>query len=214
MRDNRRIMALVGAVVALVVVVGVALGCTSDARRVRALATSLMESYVPVGEDADEAQRQAWASADFGDPLTSQALAAAGVDVDAWHRACMANLSFEVGDVSVEKDHATASVTITNQSLSAALVAAAAQFQPVLDGEEGQQLLAEGGRQALVDRLAQCALDSLSANAQPVTTTVEVGFAKDGNGDWTPQVSGDAAFFSALYGGTDVVNGFGVAAQQ
>ena len=105
----------------------------------------------------------------------------------------------------MDGNSASVSVTVTNQSLSAAADAAASDYAAWAQTEESQQAYAESGRQALVDKLVEFLYARLDANESPVTTTVAVSLSKDGDGNWS--VDGTPDFFSALYGGSDVING-------
>lgn len=212
MRNKR--LVLIGAAAAVVVVaalcVAAALGAfRSDAERARDAVSGLMESYVvPVAdEDGNEPEDAAWPAEDYGDAATMDALARYGVDADEWHRHCLGNLSYEVGEGSAEGDAATVPVTITNASLSAAVEAAGADFASFSQTQEAEDTYAQGGRAALFAKLVDYVYAHLDANEGTVTTTVTVTCSKDDAGQWRPQVSGDAAFFSALYGGSDVIDG-------
>ena len=188
---------LVSAACALVLCVLVCLGtvgCKSDKDKVVDLVTHTMESYSVAADD------QA-----YGDDATMTQLTAYGVRDFEYHEHCFKNYSFEVGDATVDGDSASVSVTVTNQSLSAAADAAASDYKAWAETEESQQAYAESGRQALVDKLVELLYARLDANESPVTTTVAVSLSKDGDGNWS--VDGTPEFFSALYGGSDVING-------
>ena len=53
----------------------------------------------------------------------------------------------------------------------------------------------------------------LDANESPVTTTVDVPLTKGDDG-WVTSVSGNESFFSALYGGSNVVSGLAAPAED
>lgn len=212
---NRRLV-VVGAAAAVVVVaviaVAAALGAfRSDADRARDAVSELMESYVvpEADEDGDDPDDAAWPAEDYGDAATMEALETYGVDPDEWRRHCLGNLSYEVGEATVEGDSAQVSVTVTNTSLSAAVEAAGTEFESFSATVEAEEAYAEGGRSAMFENLVQRVYDHLDANESPVTTTVDVTCAKGEDGTWVAQVSGDEAFFSALYGGSDVIAGLG-----
>lgn len=215
MRDKRPLI-----VVAAVAVVAVALGVAfalgafrSDEDRAREAVDDLMASYVvpEADEDGEEPEDGAWPADDFGDADTMGVLMAYGVDPEEWHRHCMANLSYQVGDVTAEGDSATASVTMTNASLSAAIDAAGADLTAYAQTQEAEDVYAQGGRAALFSHLVDSLYAHLDANESPVTSTVSVSLSKGDDGTWTPQVAGDEAFFSALYGGSDVIAGLAAA---
>lgn len=181
-------------------------GCKSDKDKVVDLVTRTMESYSVAADDQADAKRDKDAVEPiYGDDATMTQLTAYGVRDYEYHGHCFKNYSFEVGDATVDGDSASVSVTVTNQSLSAAADAAASDYAAWAETEESQQAYAESGRQALVDKLVELLYARLDANESPVTTTVAVSLSKDGDGNWS--VDGTPEFFSALYGGSDVING-------
>ncbi len=217
MRNRRLVLVGIAAAVVVAVALGVAfaLGAfRSDAERARDSVTALMESYVvPVpDEEGNEPDDAAWPADDYGDAATMEALGTYGVDADEWHRHCLKNLSYEVGEAAVEGDTATVSVIVTNASLSAATEVAGAEFSTFSSTQEAEDVYAQGGKAALFDSLVQRVYAHLDANESPVTTTVDVPCAKGEDGTWTPQVGGNEAFFSALYGGSNVIAGLAPAA--
>lgn len=217
MRNRRLVLVGIAAAAVVAVALGVAfaLGAfRSDAERARDAVTALMESYVvPVpDEEGNEPDDAAWPAEDYGDAATMEKLGTYGVDADEWHRHCLKNLSYEVGEATVEGDAATVSVSVTNASLSAAAEAAGAEFSTFSSTQEAEDVYAQGGKAALFDNLVQRVYAHLDANESPVTTTVDVACAKGEDGAWTPQVGGSEAFFSALYGGSNVVAGLAPAA--
>lgn len=218
MRDRRLVIGGAAAAVVLVVAlcVAAALGAfRSDAERARDAVSQLMEGYVvPVAdEDGKEPEDAAWPAADYGDAATMEALTRYGVDADAWRRHCLGNLSYEVGEATVDGDAATVPVTITNASLSSAVTAAGADFSSFSQTQEAEDAYAQGGRAALFAKLVDYVYAHLDANDSPVTTTVDVPCAKGGDGAWSAQVGGSEAFFSALYGGSNVIAGLAAAAE-
>lgn len=217
MRDKRPLVVVAAvAVVAVVVAVAFALGAfKSDADRARDAVSALMESYVvpQADEDGNEPADSPWPAADFGDAATMAVLSAYGVDPEEWHRHCFEHLSYELGEASADGDAATVSVTVTNASLSAALEVAGASFTSFSETQDAEDLYAQSGRAALFAKLVDDVYASLDADESPVTTTVDVPCRKGEDGAWTPDVAGNAAFFSALYGGSDVVSGLAAAAE-
>ena len=199
---------LASAACALVLCVLVCLGtvgCKSDKDKVVDLVTHTMESYSVAADDqADAKSNKDAVEPTYGDDATMTQLTAYGVRDFEYHEHCFKNYSFEVGDATVDGNSASVSVTVTNQSLSAAADAAASDYKAWAETEESQQAYAESGRQALVDKLVELLYARLDANESPVTTTVAVSLSKDGDGNWS--VDGTPEFFSALYGGSDVIN--------
>ena len=217
MRNRRLVLVGIAAAAVVAVALGVAfaLGAfRSDAERARDAVTALMESYVvPVpDEEGNEPDDAAWPAEDYGDAATMETLGTYGVDADEWRRHCLGNLSYELGAATAEGDAASVDVTITNASLAAAVEAAGSEFSSFSSTQEAEDVYAQGGKAALFDNLVQRVYAHLDANESPVTTTVDVPCAKGEDGVWAPQVSGNEAFFSALYGGSNVVAGLAPAA--
>ena len=84
---------------------------------------------------------------------------------------------------------------------------ATASAETAEETADAESAYAQGGRAALFSHLVDSVYAHLDANESPVTTTVQVSCVRDNEGAWIPQVAGDAAFFSALYGGSDVLSG-------
>ena len=219
MRRGRLVSGCIFAVVLVAVAVAIAstLGAfRSDAERARDAVTELMASYVvPVpNEEGEEPEDAAWPADDYGDAATMEALGRFGVDADEWRRHCLGNLTYEVGEAQADSAAGTATVdvTLTNASLSSAVSSAGSDFSAFSQTADAEAAYAQGGRAALFSHLVDSVYAHLDANESPVTTTVQVSCVRDDEGAWIPQVAGDAAFFSALYGGSDVLSG--LAAQQ
>lgn len=218
MRNKRPlVIGLAAAIVVAALGVAFALGAfRSDAERATDAVTELMESYVvPAADDeGTDPADAAWPADDFGDAQTMDVLRTFGVDVDEWHRHCFKNYSFEVGEASIEDGSGSVSVTVTNASLAAALDAASADFSAFSTTQESEDTYAQGGKAALFDHLVESVYAHLDANESPVTTTVDVPCSRGDDGTWKPEVAGNEAFFSALYGGSNVVSGLASAAGQ
>lgn len=210
MRGRRLGVVAVVALVAAAVGIAAALGVfTPDDQRARDSVERLMESYVVPTEsdEGDDEKSSLWPASDYGDVATMEKLATYGVDTEQWRRHSLEHMDFEVGEVTVDDDAATVSVTITNASLSAAVDAAGSDFAAFLETQEATDLYAQSGKAALFARLVDSVYAHLDADQTPVTTTVAVACSKSEDGSWTPDVTGDVAFFSALYGGSDVIGG-------
>lgn len=214
MRNKR--LALAGIVLVALIAAGVYIAASlgafrSDAERARDAVAELMASYVvpATDEEGEEPEDAAWPAADYGDAATMETLARFGVDADEWRCHCLKNLTYEVGEAQVDSaaGAATVGVTITNASLSTAVTAAGSDFSAFSQTADAEAAYAQGGRAALFSHLVDSLYAHLDANEVPVTTTVQVSCTRDDEGAWTPQVAGDAAFFSALYGGSDVISG-------
>lgn len=196
-------------VLALTLCIATLLGiaaCKSDKDKVTDLVTRTMESYVVAADDAEPKKDDKDAvEPTYGDDATITQLTAYGVRDYEYHEHCFKNFSFEVGEATVDGDSATVAVTVTNQSLSAAADAAASDYEAWAETAESQQAYADSGRQGLLDKLIEFLYARLDANETPVTTSVNVTLSKDGDGNWS--VNGTSDFFSALYGGSNVIDG-------
>ena len=189
--------------------------CKSEADQVKDAASALLESYVvPVpNEDGEEPEDPAWPAADFGDAATMEVLEKYGVFADEWHRHCFKNFSYELGEASVDGESATVDVTVTNTSLSAALDAAGSDFTAFTETQESEDTYAQGGKAALFSHLVDLVYAHLDANESPVTTTISLALTKGDDG-WAANVSGNEEFFSALYGGSNVIAGLAPAEES
>lgn len=217
MRDKRPLVIGLAAAIVIGVLCGAfALGVfRSDAERATDAVTELMESYVvPMAdEDGKEPEDAAWPAADYGDAATMEALQKYGVNADDWHRHCFGHFSYQVGEASVADGSGTVSVTVTNASLAAALEAAGTDFKSFSATQEAEDAYAQGGKAGLFSNLVQRVYDHLDADENLVTTTIDVPCAKADDGSWEPQVAGSESFFSALYGGSNVIAGLAPAAE-
>lgn len=196
-------------VLALTLCIATLLGiaaCKSDKDKVTDLVTRTMESYVVAADDAEPKKDDKDAvEPTYGDDATITQLTAYGVCDYEYHEHCFKNYSFEVGEATVDGDSATVAVAVTNQSLSAAADAAASDYTAWAETDESQQAYADSGRQGLLNKLIEFLYARLDANETPVTTNVNVTLSKDGDGNWS--VNGTSDFFSALYGGSNVIDG-------
>lgn len=208
MNARRRCYAFMLVLVACLACLGLA-ACKSDADKAKDAVDKLMSSYVvPVAdENGNMPDDAAWPASDYGDQATLDALGRYGVLADDWHTHCFKNFSYTMGDATVDADTAQVKVSVTNQSLAAASDAAAGDFTAFTQSTDSESVYQQGGKPALFSKLVEYLYARLDANANPVTTEVTVTCKKDQDGNWVPQVQGDAAFFSALYGGSNVVGG-------
>lgn len=208
-----KIAAALACVLALVVAVGMT-GCKSDKDKAADAVAQLLDTYVvPVAdEEGNEPEDSTWPAADFGDAQTMQTLEKYGVVADEWHRHCFSHFGYQVGDVKVEDKTASVSVTVTNASLNTALEGAAADFKAFTETTSAEETYKEGGKGAFFQKLVDYLYARLDADEAPVVTTVTVTCTKDDDGNWQPNVSGNAELFSALYGGSNVIDGISAAA--
>lgn len=192
--------------------------CKSDTDKVTDTVTSLLESYVvPVAdEDGEDPEDAAWPAKDYGDSATMEVLQEYGVSPEDWRRHCFGHFSFEIGDVTVDADAGTATVSanLTNASLSAAIDAAGKDFADFAETQEAEDTYASGGRAALFEHLVDLVYSHLDSSEDLVTTSVKIACAKDDEGNWVASVGGNTDFFKALYGGSDVISGLSVPEEE
>ena len=205
---QRRLLSIFSVLCAFVLVIGLC-GCKSQADSVREALTPTLDSYLT---QADSDKKNETPDPDYGDSATISVLEAYGIDVSKLHELCFARFSYEIGDVKVADDgnSATANVKITNVSLAAAATNAAADYSAYADSEEAQTAYAQNGHKALLQHL----FDLLFAHLQSddlVTTEVTLILTKYDDGSWTSDTSGNTAFYNALYGGSNVLEGLATA---
>lgn len=191
-----------------------ACGCASEADAAADALRPVLESY-SVGEGDKAEGQEAPAVPDYGDSATLAILEAYGVDADELHRHCFARYSFEIGDVCVddEKNEARVKVSITNVSLANAARGAASDYAVYAESEEAQQAYADNGHKALLQHLFELLYRHLDDD-DLVTTEVDLSLSKSDDGSWSFSPGGNEEFFSALYGGSNVVGGLSSALGQ
>lgn len=166
-------------------------------------------------DDADSKKDQVELVApNYGDEATASILGSLDVNMDDFHTHAFSRYSYEVGEVTMadDKKSAQVEVTITNVSLLGAANNAAADFATYAESDEYQTAFAEGGRTPLFAKLVEYLYQHLDSD-ELVTSTVTVTVTKDDSGNWSYDPSNDAAFYSALYGGSNVLGGLANALQ-
>ena len=188
--------------------------CKSDTEKVTETVTQFMDGYDAIvhpkedDEKKDEKPEDAGAlDPQFGDDATIAKLDDFGVDPGEYHKHLLSHFSYQVGDVSVAEDGktATATVSITNATLSDAITNAAADFEAWMLTDEMQPTLDSGGRAALVDKLFDFLYQRLDADDATVATAdATLSLTKDDDGAWVIDTPLPDEFYAALYGGTDI----------
>ncbi len=171
-------------------------------------------------ENADDASADAEKSKiepvapDYGDEATASVLTGLDVNMDDFHKHAFSRYSYEIGEVTMAEDKKSAQValTITNVSLLNAANNAAADFATYAESDDYQTAFAEGGRTPLFAKLVEYLYQHLDSD-ELVTTSVTVTVTKDDSGNWSFDPSSDAAFYNALYGGSNVLGGLANALQ-
>lgn len=201
---NRRITVVFNLILAAMLAFGLC-ACRSEADKVADALRPTLESYLAQDEDG---KKDEVPDPDYGDSETSSVLEAYGLDVSELHELCFARYSFEIGDVSVGDDgeSATVAVSITNVSLATAAKNAASDYESYQSSEEAQAAYAENGHKALLKHLFELLFSHLRTD-DCVTTTVSLALTKNEGGEWTFDKSDNAAFYNALYGGSNVLGG-------
>ena len=205
---KRRFAIICSVVCAFALVVGLC-GCKSESDSVSEALKPTLDSYLA---QTDGDKKNETPDPDYGDSATVSVLEAYGIDISKLHELCFARYSYEVGGVSLSDENKTATVTvkITNVSLAGAAANAASDYATYADSDEAQSAYAENGHKALLSHL----FDLLFAHLQSddlVTTDVTLTLTKNDDGGWTPDTSGNTAFYNALYGGSNVLEGLATA---
>ena len=200
-------------VLVLAVVVAFSLSaCKSDTEKVTETVTQFMDGYDALAHPKDDGVPDP----QFGDNATVAKLDEFGVETGEYHQHLLTHFSYQVGDVSVADDGktATATVSITNATLSDAITNAASDFEAWMLTDEMQSTLDSGGRAALVDKLFDFLYQRLDAEDAPTATTdVTLTLTKDDDGKWNIDTPLSDDFYLALYGGTDIRTAEEAAAQ-
>ena len=204
----RRLIAVCGAVVAVVLSLGLC-ACKSDAEKVEDAVRPTLESYV---QQSDEDKDEDAPAPDYGDSETASVLEAYGLDVDRLHELCFARYGFEVGEAKVSDDGAmaTVDVSITNVSLAGAAKNAANDYAEYQNSDEALSAYAENGHKALLQHLFELLFTHLQSD-ETVTTVVTLSLTKNEDGEWAFDRSENDAFYNALYGGSNVLGGLATA---
>lgn len=204
----RRLIAVCGAVVAVVLSLGLC-ACKSDAEKVEDAVRPTLESYV---QQSDEDKDEDAPTPDYGDSETASVLEAYGLDVDRLHELCFARYGFEVGEAKVSDDGAmaTVDVSITNVSLAGAAKNAANDYAEYQNSDEALSAYAENGHKALLQHLFELLFMHLQSD-ETVTTVVTLSLTKNEDGEWAFDRSENDAFYNALYGGSNVLGGLATA---
>ncbi len=210
-----RVLSCLG-VIALALVVTLSLSaCKSDTEKVTETVTQFMDGYDalvhPSGEgdkkDDEKSKDDGVPDPQFGDDATIAKLNEFGVESGEYHQHLLTHFSYQVGDVSVADDGktATATVSITNATLSDAINNAASDFEAWMLTDEMQPTLDSGGRAALVDKLFDFLYQRLDGDdATCATTDATLTLTKGDDGAWTIDTPLPDEFYAALYGGTDI----------
>ena len=167
-------------------------GCGNSGEEVavRALVGSTMEEITQHTGDG--------LAFEYMNDTTSEALAAYGIDAEAFAATALSRMSYEVGDVRAGSDEATVSMSITNVSMDAAMERATERFSTFSSSGEAQTAYNEGGEPVLMDTLFTYLTEELESG-DLVTVTADLICTKV-DGEWKIDPANNAAFYAALYG--------------
>ena len=182
---------LIGAFVAVCLCALLA-GCANSGEEiaVRALVGSTMEEIAQRTGDG--------AKFEYMNDATREALAAYGIDGEAFAASALSRMSYEVGDVHAGSDEATVSMTLTNVSIDAAMERATERFTTYSSTPEAQTAYDEGGETALMTTLFSYLEEEIAAG-DLVSVTADL-ICKKVDGVWTIDAADNLAFAAALYG--------------
>jgi hypothetical protein len=171
-------------------------GCSSSDEAVR--------TEIAASIDSDFAQLQNLTSDVAADVLASDFVAelqAAGVDPAAVAGPLFAELTYTVGDVTVDGDQATVQLTVTNRDLNTALQLYTATVTNELASTAGRDALAALSDVEVTAHMADLLVQAIEdPSVSLVTSTVELVYQQDGT-SWVLQ-NGDELSV-ALMGGLD-----------
>ena len=198
--------------------------CTGDTEKVTETVTQFMDGYDALAHPKDEDDKKdddkpkddGVPDPQFGDDATIAKLDEFGVETGEYHQHLLTHFSYQPRDVSVADDGktATATVSITNATLSDAIANAASDFEAWMLTDEMQSTLDSGGRAALVDKLFDFLYHRLDAeDATCATTDATLTLTKGDDGTWAIDTPLPDEFYAALYGGTDIRTAEEAAAQ-
>ena len=198
--------------------------CKSDTEKVTETVTQFMDGYDVLAHPKDGDDKEADGKPEdkgapdpqFGDDATMAKLEDFGVDAGEYHQHLLSHFSYQVGDVSVADDGktATATVSITNATLSDAITNAASDFEAWMLTDEMQSTLDSGGRAALVSKLFDFLYQRLDADdVACATADATLSLTKGDDGTWSIDMPLPDEFYAALYGGTDIRTAEEAAAQ-
>lgn len=218
--SKRSSLPYIACVVALVLCVAL-VGCKNQSKAAGEVVEAVMAGYVVPSEDgsgdesSDDSKKSEVEAVEpnYGDDATASILSSLDVNMDDFHKHAFSRFSYSMGEpvVADDKKSAQVQITITNVSLATAANNAAADFTAYSETDDYQTTFADGGRTPLFAKLVDYLYQHLDSD-DLVTTTVSVTVTKDDSGNWTFDPTGNSAFFSALYGGSDIVDGLGAAA--
>ena len=185
------------ALVACVLALGVSACGSHEEEAIRQGVDEMMAVFQnPVENDASS----------FVDDETLSVLEDYGIDANEYLSHCFRNLTYEIGDVTVNGDTATVSMSVTNANLMDALNVAGEEFGAFAETDEATELYQSEGEEALFAKLFEYLYANLDAEDVELTTTdVQLTLTKDEEGNWTVD-SDNPEFYSAIYGGADLTS--------
>lgn len=126
-----------------------------------------------------------------------------GLDPNALYAALFGRFSYEIGDVTVEKDVAQVSLTVTNVDIRSAINEYEAAVEAWASSDDAVYTFDQYGQEGLEEEVMRMLYGALTNPDVPtVTNDVVIEFRQDADGAWIPADGSQVT--SALFAGADV----------
>lgn len=147
-----------------------------------------LESYMAYTDDAND-EFVSGLEAAAGDDLETL-----GISSDEFAEAYLDGYDYEIGDITVDGDTATAEVTVTIKSYSGIMSDFEAAFNEYAANLDYESI---SGPEEIYENAGQLLLDALN-NTEPSSVTVEVTYSKNSDGEWEMDSSSADALSTAV----------------
>ena len=197
-RVREALRVAMAAIVALCCAAGIAgCGSASDEKAIREGVTELLEAFKNptkenLGKYVDESD------------VSSSELESYGIDIYEFLGHCFSRYSYEIGDIEVSGDTATAEVKVTNVDLSVAIEEATKDLTERSD--ELAQKYADGSDDAMsgfMQEYFEIVYAKIDEVDQTVTTPVTLRLTKKDN-EWNIDDDSEKELIAAMYGSADL----------
>ena len=139
------------------------------------------------------------------DTDTVDALDAYGIDAKEFWACLFSNLDYEIGDIKVDGDAATAELTIENTDLDAAFEVWEEDISSWITSSEAQDLYAEEGENALMKYSFEQLMDTIEhGDIDIVSDDVTVSLEKV-DGEWAISEDSYDDLVNALFAGSELI---------
>ena len=126
-----------------------------------------------------------------------------GLDPVALYSSLFGKFTYEIGDVAVEKDTATVTLTVTNVDIAAALSGYEEAVGAWAASDDAVYTFDQEGQEGIEREVARMLYEALTnADLPTVTNEVAIDFRRDADGVWAP--ADETQVTSALFAGADV----------